>query len=75
MSSQTDKHIHYSDNDWNEIVTKFNLNNNIEVVKNMRLPVKYSKKRLHITSVTAVEKAANANFKRSVNVECRTIPE
>ncbi len=36
MSSPTDKHIHYSDNDWNDIVTKFNLNNNIEVVMRMQ---------------------------------------
>ena len=32
MSSPTNKHIHYSDNDWNDIVTTFNLNNSIEVV-------------------------------------------
>ncbi len=32
MSSQINKHIHYSDNDWNHIVTSFNLNKTIEIV-------------------------------------------
>ncbi len=32
MSSPIDKHIHHSDNDWNDIIEKFNLNMNIEIV-------------------------------------------
>ena len=32
MSSPINKHIHYSDNDWNDIVTNFNLNREIEIV-------------------------------------------
>ena len=32
MSSPADKHIHYSNNEWNNIVVKYSLNNNIEVV-------------------------------------------
>jgi murein DD-endopeptidase MepM/ murein hydrolase activator NlpD len=46
LSSQTDKHIHYSDNDWNEIVTKFNLNNNIEVVMHKQNPPADSHKKV-----------------------------
>jgi murein DD-endopeptidase MepM/ murein hydrolase activator NlpD len=32
LSSPTNKHIHYSDNNWNDVITKYNLNNKIDVV-------------------------------------------
>lgn len=32
MSTPTDHHIHYSDNDWNDIVKKYNLYKEVEVV-------------------------------------------